>query len=192
MMRTMRICGPFSTFVLLLSSIVCGATASAEALDDELKAKLAPRVKDIQAWAADPVLVGAVRDRNQSAPEKLTGLTQEKWKTLSVLDPLVREFTKNDVGRFLKARKGDLVSEAFVSAADGAKVAFLSKPTNWSHAGKPKHDEPMKGAIWYGSIEVDESTGLQQLQVGVPVLENDKPIGSLVVGLDVSRLKEQK
>jgi hypothetical protein len=48
----------------------------------------------------------------------------------------------------------------------------------------------MNGKTWQGTIEVDESTGLQQIQIAVPVLSDGKPIGSLVVGLSVSTLKE--
>ena len=40
-------------------------------------------------------------------------------------------------------RQNQLISEAFVSAADGTKVDFLSKTTWWIHKGKPKHDVPM-------------------------------------------------
>jgi hypothetical protein len=80
------------------------------------------------------------------------------------------------------------VSEAFVSGADGGKVAFLGKTSNWSHKGKPKHDQPMSGKTWQGQVEVDESSGLQQVQVAVPVLDGGKPIGSLVVGLSVGKL----
>jgi hypothetical protein len=36
---------------------------------------------------------------------------------------------------------------------------------------------------------VDESTGQQQVQVGLPVLDGGKPVGSVVFGLSVSRLK---
>jgi hypothetical protein len=105
------------------------------------------------------------------------------------MDPLVRSFTKNEAAVFLKSKKGEVISEAFVSGADGLKVAFLSKPTNWSHKGKPKHDQPIAGKIWQGAVELDESTGLQQVQVAVPVLDAGKPIGSLVVGLSLSKLE---
>ena len=116
-------------------------------------------------------------------------MTQEKWANLTVLDPLVRTFTKNEAAHFLKSKQTPEVSEAFVSCASGTKVAFLSKTTNWSHRGKPKHDVPMGGKMWQGPIEVDETTGVQQVQVAVPVLEGGKPIGSLVVGLAVSKLR---
>jgi hypothetical protein len=149
-------------------------------------AQLDAKVKQIQAWAADPVVVKAVKAQN-AAPA--SDMTETVWKTLSVLDPKVRRFTRNDVARLIKSKNDAAVSEAFVSAADGTKVAFLSKPTRWSHAGVPKHEHPMKGEIWRGPEEVDESTGVRQMQIAVPVLDHGKPIGSLVVGLDISQLK---
>ena len=39
------------------------------------------------------------------------------------------------------------------------------------------------------TVEIDASTGLQQVQVAVPVMDGGKPIGSVVVGLQVARLK---
>jgi hypothetical protein len=46
----------------------------------------------------------------------------------------------------------------------------------------------MQGKPWQGPVEVDESSGQQQLQIAVPVLDGGKPIGSLVVGLSLSKL----
>jgi hypothetical protein len=97
--------------------------------------------------------------------------------------------TKTDAAEFLKSKKTEAISEAFVSDAQGNKVGFLAKTSNWNHKGKPKHDVPMTGKTWQGPVELDESTGLQQVQVAVPVLEGDKPVGSLVVGLAVSKLR---
>jgi hypothetical protein len=118
-------------------------------------------------------------------------MTQDKWKGLSVLDPLVRGFAKNDAAVLLKSKQGSVVTESFLSGSDGTKVAFLSKPTNWSHKGKDKHESPMSGKTWQGPVETDESTGQRQLQVAVPVLDGGKPIGSLVVGLGVSKLEKE-
>jgi sensor histidine kinase regulating citrate/malate metabolism len=38
-------------------------------------------------------------------------------------------------------------------------------------------------------VEVDESTGVESLQVAFPVLDGGKAIGSVVVGLAVAKLK---
>ena len=77
----------------------------------------------------------------------------------------------------------------FINAAEGYKVGFLAKTSFWNHKGKSKHDDPMSGKVWIGKIEVDDSSGTQQVQVAVPVLDGDKPIGSLTVGFAIAKLK---
>lgn len=176
--------------ILLCSSITTVAPLRADEIDAATQARIDAKVKEISVWAKSETLVSAVRERNSAGPGAYQQMNQEIWKTLSVLDPQVRWFTKNPVGQFLKSNKDAAVSEAFVSCADGTKVGFLTKPTYWCHAGKPKHDLPMKGQSWRGPVEVDESTGVQQLQIAVPILDGDKPIGSLVVGFELSKLKD--
>jgi len=51
-----------------------------------------------------------------------------------------------------------------------------------------QHDAPMSGKTWYGQVEVDQSSGAQQIQLGIPVLDGGKPIGSIVIGLKVTKL----
>jgi hypothetical protein len=174
--------------LVVLSVAVMASAAVAGPLDPAVQAKVDAQVKAIQAWAADPAVVAAVKAQNASPAADVAAMTQDKWTGLSVLDPFVRALTKNAAATFLKGKKTDAVNEAFVSSADGAKVAFLSKTTNWSHKGKPKHDLPMSGKTWQGAVEVDESTGVQQVQVSVPVMDGGKAIGSLVVGVSPSKL----
>jgi hypothetical protein len=175
---------------LALTSVYAVSPACAEELSARTKARVEAKLVEIKAWAASPVIVQAVKARNSAGAGAYKEMTQAKWKMLSVLDPVVRAFTRNEVGLFLKSKKDPAVSEAFVCCADGTKVGFLTKTTHWSHAGKPKHDQPMKGEIWRGPLEVDDSTGVQQMQVAVPILDDGKAIGSLVVGLEVSKLKD--
>lgn len=163
-------------------------TVHAEGLDTAVQAKVDAKVKEIQAWASDPALVKAVVAHNTALPAADAAMTQDTWKTLTILDPFVRSFSTNTAGQFLKSKKSPEIAEAFVNGSDGLKVAFLGKTTGWSHKGKPKHDLPMSGKTWQGAVEVDESTGLQQVQVSVPILEGGQPVGSLVVGLALSKL----
>jgi len=176
---------------LVLLALIALGLVRAESLDPASQAKLDAKIKLVQGWAADAAIVSAVKAHNATTSPESAAMTQEKWKGASVLDPFVRSFTKNAAAEFLKAKRSESLSEAFLSGADGTKVAFLTKPTNWSHKGKAKHDEPMSGKVWQGAVEVDESTGQQQVQVGVPVLDGEKPIGSLVVGFSVSKLANE-
>jgi hypothetical protein len=177
--------------VPVLAALCAAALATlhaADPLEPAAQGKIDARIATIKEWAADPVIVEAVKTRNANPPAAYADMTQEKWKSLSVLAPEVRSFTKNPAAEFLKSKKDDVVSEAFLSGSDGTKVAFLAKPSNWSHAGKAKQDDPMAGKVWQGAVEVDESSGAKQIQVAVPVLDGGKPIGVLVVGLNFSKL----
>lgn len=160
----------------------------AEALAPAVQGKIDSEIKAVEALAKDPALIAAVKSHNGATGADAAAMTQDKWKSLSVLDPAVRGFSKNPAAELLKARKSEAMSEAFVSGADGTKVAFLAKTSSWSHKGKPKHDVPMSGKTWQGPVEIDESTGLQQVQVAVPIRDGDQPVGSLVVGLSLSKL----
>ena len=46
----------------------------------------------------------------------------------------------------------------------------------------------MAGKVYIGPAQLDDSTGLLEVQVGLPVLDGAKPIGSIVIGLGVSKL----
>jgi hypothetical protein len=164
-------------------------SARATGDDPALQEKLNARTQTFRDWAAAPALVEAVKAVNAKLPAEYDAMTEARWADMSILDPFVKSFTQNDAAAYLKANKDAEVSEAFVSAANGMKVAFLSKTTTWNHRGKPKHDVPMSGKSWQGPIEVDKSTGQQQIQIAVPVLGGGKPIGSLVVGLALSKLR---
>ncbi|HLP09653.1 MAG TPA: hypothetical protein VK178_15930 [Opitutaceae bacterium] len=176
---------------VLLSGLVAVlfSTLACAQVDPALQTKIDHEIDAAKTLAADPAIVAAVQAHNAAPSADAAAMTQEKWKSLTLLDPFVRSFSKNPAGEVLKAQKSAFISEAFLSGADGTKVAFLAKPSNWSHRGKAKHDVPMSGKVWQGEIEVDESTGLQQVQVAVPVLDGATPIGSLVVGLSVTKLR---
>lgn len=173
---------------LLMTLLCVSQLAGAAGLDAALQGKVDAKLKEIQSWATDATLVGAVKAYNSAKSPEAAAMDQAKWSNTSVIDPFVRGLTKNPPAEFLKSKKGEVVSEAFISGADGGKVAFLGKTSSWSHKGKPKHDQPMSGKTWQGPVEIDESSGLQQVQVAVPVLDGGKPIGSLVVGLSVGKL----
>jgi hypothetical protein len=182
------IAATLSVLALILGGL---ASTRAEGPDSALQAKVDAFVQTAQSWATNAVIVRAVTAHNTSPPAEYAAMTQEKWKALSVLDPFVRSFTRNEAAEYLKAQRTPVVTEAFLSGADGRKVAFLTKPTNWSHLGKAKHEAPMTGKCWQGVLEVDESNGQRQLQIAVPVIEDGKPIGSLVIGLSPSRMAKQ-
>lgn len=165
------------------------ATSALAGAPPELKGKLDAKLAALKWMGSDAQVVAAVKAYNASPPAATAGMTQDKWKGLSLLDPVVKELAKNALATYLKGKKDAAVTELFVNGADGGKVALLAKTSAWSHKGKPKHDDPMAGKDWVGGVEMDESTGVESVQVAFPVLDGGKAVGSVVVGLAVAKLK---
>jgi len=172
-----------------LAAMALSGTGIGQSLPAGIKAKVEAKIKQVQGWSTDPTIVAAVKAHNSNPPAEDRAMTNAKWSQLTVLDPFVRSFTKNPLGMYLRSKKDEQIAECFVSGADGTKVAFLAKTTSWTHADKDKHKAPMSGRTFVGPMGMDESTGVQMVQIGLPVLDGAKPIGSIVIGLAVSKLE---
>lgn len=151
------------------------------------------RQKTIVAqWAANPNLVKAVKEQNNKGP--LSGMDNAKWKSLRRSELVVRNFQMNSTAKFLKTKLNEgngAYGEAFLNAAQGEKVAFVEKTTSYIHKGSPKFDVPFQsGQNWQGKPELDDSSQMFNLQVSAPVLDAGKPIGVLVVGLNINFLEK--
>lgn len=174
--------------LLLLTLLLAAPPLSAQAAT-ELQPKLNTEIKRLEPLSSDPQVVSAVKAYNSTAksPEEKS-MTNDKWRELSLFDPFVRSIGKNSLSEFLKSQKNDVVAKIFVSGADGGKAGFDAKTEHWTHKGMPKHEVPMTGKTWIGAVKLDDSTGLQLIQVALPVLDGNKPIGSIVFGLRADKL----
>ncbi len=166
------------------------STAGFAQAPPELKSKLDAKIKQFEPLSNDPQVVSAVKIYNSTPPTpEARAMTNDQWHSLSLFDPFVRSVGKTALSEFLKTKRDDVVAKIFVSGADGGKVGFDAKTEHWTHKGMPKHEVPMTGKMWIGPVKQDDSTGLQMIQVGFPVLDNGKPIGSVVVGLRTDKLR---
>ncbi len=177
--------------VLLGMVVMLAVAASSYAqAPPEMKAKLDAEMKQLQAVAADPQVVAAVKAYNGTTPSaEAASMTNEKWHGLTLFDPFVRNVAKTPLSAFLKTKTNDVVAKIFVSGADGGKAGFDAKTEHWTHKGMPKHEVPMTGKTWIGAVKVDDSTGLVMIQVGMPVTDGGKVIGSIVFGLRADKLR---
>jgi hypothetical protein len=176
-------------FLVTLAVLVSAGAALAQA-PPEIKAKLDAKIKQLEPYSTDPHVVSAVKAYNATplSPEA-KAMTNEQWHSLSLFDPFVRSIAKTPLSEYLKTKRDDEIAKIFVSGADGGKVGFDAKTEHWTHKGLPKHEVPMTGQMWIGPVKQDDSTGLQMIQVGLPVLDGGKPIGSIVFGLRVEKLR---
>ncbi len=152
--------------------------------------KLEAEIKQLKSFSTDPQVVSAVKAYNSTTPSpEALAMTNEKWHSLTLFDPFVRAVGKTALSSYLKTKHDDVIAKVFVSGADGGKAGFDAKTEHWTHKGMPKHEVPMSGKVWTGSVKLDDSTGLQMIQVGLPVLDEGKPIGSIVFGLRADKLR---
>jgi hypothetical protein len=176
---------------LIFLICICAAASFGQA-PPEIKDKLDAKIRQLTRLTADPEIVNAVKAHNATpASAEALAMTNEKWRGLTVLDPFVRAVAKAPLSEYLKNKKktDDMIAKVFVSGADGFKVGFDAKTEHWTHKGMPKHEVPMTGETWIGPVKMDDSTGQQLIQVGLPVLDEGKPIGSIVVGLRADKLQ---
>ncbi len=175
-------------------AVILAAAAFAEPtfeLTQAVQAELDHQKSIIAGWAATPEILQAVKEQNTKGP--LSGMDNAKWKTTRAGDLVVRGFQMNPAGRFLKKKLREgvgIYAEAFLSAAQGEKVAFVEKTTSYIHKGAAKFDLPFQtGKSWQGTPELDDSSQMYTVQISVPVLDDTKRIGVLVVGVNVSHLE---
>ncbi|MGE3539875.1 MAG: hypothetical protein AB7N91_20885 [Candidatus Tectimicrobiota bacterium] len=186
----------FFNVTLALGSALLLWTASAQAASFEMtpaiQALLEQQKTLVTAWAADPALVQGVQAQNAKGP--LAGMDNARWKTLRRTEADIKAFQSNPAGQWLKHKldaSGGVFNEAFVNAAQGEKVAFVEKTSSYIHKGQPKFDVPFStGKAWQGTAEFDESSQTYAIQIAVPVLADSKPIGVLVVGVNLSHLEK--
>ena len=125
-----------SFFTLFFASFSTTAVAS---ITPEVQARVNVRIVSVKAIAADPLIVEAVAAQNAGLSAEQSAVKQELWSRYNKQQKLVQSLSTNTAAGLLQAKCGDWANEAFLSDSHGFKVAFLNKPTNWCHAGKPKN-----------------------------------------------------
>lgn len=186
-MRRNRPHPSFAIGFLCALSLVSAAQGAPE-LSAEQRAKVDSLSALMLPLGKDPQVVAAVKAQNARLPEVLAGMDEAKWKSLTVESPELLAVSKSELAAYLRGRVHHTVIELFINDAEGRKVVLFAKTSNWKHKGKAKHDRPMLGKPWTGPLELDESTGQMQVQVSFPVLDGDKPIGSVVLGFWLPKL----
>ena len=188
------------TSMFVIAGVAAGlalATAPAGAfeLNAAVQAELDKQKSVAAQWAADPVIVAAVKGQNVKGP--IAGMDNAKWKGTRRSDPIVQELAANPAAKFLKGKmegSGGALDKAFLNGAQGEKVAFGEKTISYLHKGQEKFDAPMStGKPWQMTKAwFDESLQEYAIQIAVPVLDGGKPIGVLVASVPVSYLEKAK
>lgn len=178
----------FGAFILM----ACVGAAWAVDITPKMQPKIDAYKKQATVWAADPLIIKAVRESNAKGPIPMMG--NAKWRELKEADPIVKGFIVHPAGQLMtKWLSADAkgINKIVLSGDKSQRVAFTSMPAAYIGKGKPNFDTSMDdGKVWQqGESKPDPSTGIDSVQVSAPVKDGDKVIGVLLVALSVSNLQ---
>jgi len=166
-------------------------------LDPALRAQVEARVSVVQQWASDPIVLQAVREANANprTMEEIEKINLE-WEKATGVTPFMRALIDHPAARRLKELRTENpeIQEAFLTDAVGANVAITNKTSDFYQGDETQYLEAFnqgKGGLHVGELAFDESIHSYSIHVGVPVLDQGKPIGVLLAAVNVEKLKRK-
>lgn len=181
--------------LLFLSLVLAPATPERQKADFELQAEVEARTTIVEQWAADPVVVDAVRDANAKVRSmREIELIDTRWQETPGVDDFIQSILDHPAATRLRELRSSHpeLQEAFLTDRMGANVASTNKTSDFYQGDEDKfvdayHDGA--GALHIGKISRDESIQSFSVQIGVPVMDEGKAIGVLVVTVNAEKLK---
>ena len=179
---------------LILSLLILSTVPAIEQAAD-LKDEIRKRVPLVKRWAADPVVVAAVRRGNQKQLSMPDIEERDRlWQSTSGTDDFMKSLLENDCAvrlRALGARTPEL-GEAFVTDRLGANLAMTQKTSDYWQGDEDKFKgafQSRAGAFHIDPVRFDDSIQAYAVQISVPVLDDGVAIGVLVVTLNLERMR---
>jgi hypothetical protein len=166
-------------------------------LDPALAAQVQTRVSVVREWAADPIVVQAAREAN-AHPRSMDEIEtiDREWGEATGVTPFMRTLIDHPAARRLKELRASSpeIQEAFLTDALGANVAITNKTSDFYQGDEIQYVEAFnqgKGGVHIGELSLDESIQTYSIHVGVPVLDQGKPVGVLLAAVNVEKLKRK-
>ncbi len=145
------------------------------------------RLKILKKYAAEPIIINAVKKQNS----KMTSLKEitaidKKWIEGSNND-FIKTVLNNNISKYLskKVKSNKLLyTEAFLYDNQGAIVGAYPRTSDYWQGDETKFTECFNNSKKYiGPLEFDQSTQSPAIQMSLPVKDQGKTIGVLVMGL---------
>ncbi|HSP17196.1 MAG TPA: PDC sensor domain-containing protein [Thermoanaerobaculia bacterium] len=179
--------------LIFCTSLVLGQETKKAAIAPDLDAAIQKAAKAIEKWGKDPALVREVRAQNaQNMTQPDIDRIDKAW-----MDGGEQQRVSALLGNACAARLKTLVgqnpafSESFVMDDKGANVCMTERTSDFWQGDEAKWQKSFaagKGAVFIDSPKYDTSAKAILVQVSVPVMDGDRAIGAITVGVNTSRL----
>lgn len=170
------------------------------AADEFTPALQAYMASDIAPWAADPVLLDAIRSQNAETAgydqARIDRLDQE-WQAAvgSTDNAMIAAVLTGPAADFLRDRvaaSGGRITEAFVTDNRGLNVAASDATSDYWQGDEDKFTKvfPVPDGVFISAVELDESTQRYQGQISMTLTDpqTGEALGTLTVGIDAESL----
>jgi hypothetical protein len=181
---------------ILILSFLIGTRPVERTLDPALRSEIEARIAIVRGWAADPVVVEAVRAANENPrPMSEIQAIDETWQETFGVDDFMHTIIDHPAAMRLKElrKSNPELQEAFATDCLGALVAATNKTSDFYQGDEEKFTEAFvngEGGVHMGTLARDESIQAYAVPIGVPIMDEDRVIGVLVVTVNVEKLQK--
>lgn len=159
----------------------------------QLQRLLRTKIETLIELAGNPAIVRAVREQNArpQSPARIRAIDEE-WTRTDELTPFKRAMQENEVGRYFQSLidfNDSIYNEAFLTDSNGANVAAYPVTSDYWQGDEEKWIAAYndgQGAIFVSDVAFDESTRTPAIQISVPVMDEGRAIGVLIVGVKLT------
>jgi hypothetical protein len=178
--KHLRISTAIFTLFIALNTVAQKSTSDAA---------LQAEAKKIAQWGKDPVLIKAVKEQN-AKKASLSDIQAIDKQWMDGKDTLSAAMAKNSCSSYLKSleKKHPTYDESFVMDNQGANVCMTNRTSDYWQGDEAKWQKSFeggKGAIFIDERKYDSSAKAIIVQISVPVMDGDKAIGAITVGIKV-------
>lgn len=163
---------------LFLAAFALQSSHALAALPADMQVKVETYKKKLVDWAANPVIVKAVKEANAKGG-MIAGMTNGKWDEIADTDPAVTGILATPASKLVTQWEADKgINKLFVRDAKGNMVAGSGKSLIYNAAARPPVKEAMKGKAWSADeIKPDPTTQIKSIHVSAPVMDGGAVIG---------------
>lgn len=149
-------------------------------LEPDVQAKVDQYKKKLEEWAANPVLVKAVKHSN-TIGGLIAGMSNSQWDEVPETDPRITQIQNGEAGLLLSEWENDTnLSKLYLRDESGNIVACgNNKPLLWNNKTKPPFVNGMKGTWAADKVKPDPTSQIPGVHVSTPVMDAGKVIGVL-------------
>jgi hypothetical protein len=179
--------------MLILAVLVPGPAL--QKADPALQAEVEARTPIVERWASDPIVVEAVREANENLRSmRQIEVIDALWQATRGVNRFIRDVIDHPAAERLRELRSSNpeLQEAFLTDRLGANIATTNKTSDFYQGDEAKFTEAYNdgaGSIYIGKIARDESIQSFSVQIGVPVMDEGRAIGVLVVTVNAEKLK---